>query len=158
MGPEVGARRQEALTASPVPSGNEAAPGALIPFNDGSKRMVERILLIEPYHDLVNTIGFALEELGYRFDVVTDANINEMDFLKKPYACVLINIDQNSDQWRSSGLSFAATASKLNLPVVMIADHKLSAATAFANGWKPLQKPFTIDSLSSAISKAVGAT
>jgi DNA-binding NtrC family response regulator len=120
--------------------------------------MAERILLIEPYDDLVNTIGLALEELGYRYDVVTDANINERDFLKRPYACVLINIDQNSDQWRSSGLSFAETASKLNLPVVMIADHKLSAADASANGWNPIQKPFTIDRLGSAISKAVSAT
>ena len=120
--------------------------------------MAERILLIEPYDDLVNTIGLALDELGYRYDVVTDANINESDFLRQPYVCVLINIDQNSDTWRRSGLNFAETASKLKLPVVMIADHKLSAATAFANGWNPLQKPFTIDNLDSAISKAVNAS
>jgi MFS family permease len=98
--------------------------------------MGERILLIEPYEDLVNSIGSALEELGYRYDVVTDADINERDLLDKPYACVLINIDQNSDAWRTSGLRFAETASKLHLPVVVIADYKLSAATATANGWK----------------------
>jgi DNA-binding NtrC family response regulator len=139
-------------------AGNESAPRALIRVNDGSRRMVERILMIEPYGDLIDTIGLALEELGYCYDVVTDANISEKDFLKRPYACVLINIDQNSDQWRSSGLSFAETASKLKLPVVMIADHKLSAADAAASGWNPIQKPFTIDKLGSAISKAVSAT
>jgi DNA-binding NtrC family response regulator len=119
--------------------------------------MAERILLIEPYNDLVNTIGLSLEELGYRHDVAADANINESDFLRQPCVCVLINIDQNSDTWRGSGLNFAETASKRKPPVVTIADHKLSAATAFANGWNPLQKPFIINNLDSAISKAVNA-
>jgi DNA-binding NtrC family response regulator len=68
---------------------------------------------------------------------------------------VLINIDQNSNAWRTSGLKFAEIASKLHLPVVVIADYKLSAATATANGWNPIQKPFTIDKLGSAISRAV---
>jgi DNA-binding response OmpR family regulator len=119
--------------------------------------MGKRILLIEPYVDLADMIGFYLEELGYQFDLVTDATMGEEDFTKSPYECVLINLDQNSDEWRNFGLCLAERASRAHLPVVMIADHEVAAATISANGWKSVRKPFTVAKLESAITEAVGA-
>ena len=59
------------------------------------------ILLVEPYYDLVKTLGFFLEELGFEYDVVRDAG----HFRIRPsrYRCVLINIDQNNGRWRELG-------------------------------------------------------
>jgi hypothetical protein len=76
---------------------------------------------------------------------------------KRRYECVLINLDQNSGQWRNLGLHLAERASRLHLPVVMIADHEVAAATISANGWTPVQKPFTVEKLESAITEAVAA-
>ena len=84
--------------------------------------------------------------------------VDEKDLTKKSYVCVLINIDQNSDPWRECGVSLAETASKLNVPVVMIADHEVDAATVAAKGWEPVQKPFTMEKLGAAISEALSAT
>jgi DNA-binding NtrC family response regulator len=119
--------------------------------------MGKRILLIEPYSDLADVIGFFLEELGFQFDLVTDPTICGNDLTKRRYQCVLINLDQNSDRWRDLGLRLAERASRLRLPVVMIADHEVAAATIAANGWKPVQKPFTLAKLESAIAEAVAA-
>jgi DNA-binding NtrC family response regulator len=119
--------------------------------------MGKRILLIEPYVDLADMIGFYLEELGYQFDLVTDATMNVEDLTKSHYECVLINLDQNNDQWRNLGLCLAERASSLHLPVVMIADHEIAAATISANGWKSVRKPFTVAKLETAIEEAVAA-
>jgi DNA-binding response OmpR family regulator len=119
--------------------------------------MGKRILLIEPYVDLADMIGFYLEELGYQFDVVTDAAMSVEDLTKSHYECVLINLDQNSDQWRNSGLCLAERACSVHLPVVMIADHEVAAATISAKGWKSVRKPFTVAKLESAIDEAVAA-
>jgi DNA-binding NtrC family response regulator len=113
------------------------------------------ILLIEPYEGLVEILGYFLEELGYQYDVVTGTEVDEKDLTKKSYVCVLINIDQNSRPWRECGVNLAETASKLNVPVVMIADHEVDAATVAAKGWAPVQKPFTVEKLASAISQAL---
>ena len=119
--------------------------------------MGNRILLIEPYVDLADMIGFYLKELGYQFDLVTDATMSVEDLTKSHYKCVLINLDQNSDQWRDLGLCLAERASSLHVPVVMIADHEVAAATISANGWKAVRKPFTVAKLESAIEEAVAA-
>jgi hypothetical protein len=83
--------------------------------------------------------------------------MSEEDLTKSRYECVLINLDQNSDQWRNSGLCLAERASRLHLPVVMIADHNVAAATISANGWQAVRKPFTVAKLESAITEAVGS-
>jgi len=116
-----------------------------------------RILLIEPYHDVANVIGLFLEDLGHEFDVVTDAGAEGERLIKESYECVLINVDQNSAQWRDHGLRLAETASRNHTPVVMIADHELDAATAKSKGWTALQKPFTLENLESAIAHAVAS-
>jgi DNA-binding NtrC family response regulator len=119
--------------------------------------MENRILLIEPYGDLADMIGFYLKELGYQFDLVTDATISAEDLTKSHYKCVLINLDQNSDEWRESGLCLAERASSLHVPVVMIADYEVAAATISANGWKSVRKPFTVAKLETAIDEALAA-
>jgi hypothetical protein len=96
-----------------------------------------------------------LEELGCQFDLVTDATMD--DLTKSHYECVLINLDQNSDEWRNLGLCLAERASRVHLPVVMIADKEVAAATISANGWKSVRKPFTVRNLESAITEAVGS-
>jgi CheY-like chemotaxis protein len=113
--------------------------------------MGERILLIEPYGDLAAIIGLYLEDLGHEFELVTDASSAGEQLTNEAYECILINVDQNSDQWRHQGLHLAETASKRHTPVVMIADHELDAATAEAKGWTVLRKPFTSEQLESAI-------
>ena len=102
--------------------------------------MEKRILLVEPYRDLIALLGFFLEELGYCFDVASTADFDEKVFTTRCYRCVLINVDQNSGDWRDVGLRLAETASKLHVPVVMIADHKVDAATVAAKGWKPISE------------------
>jgi len=114
------------------------------------------ILLVEPYQELVDIIGFYLEELGYRFDVVSRTDLDEQELTKKSYQCVLINIDQNIGSWRTTGLTLAESVSRLHVPVVMIADHVVDAATVKAKGWRSVQKPFTVEKLAAAISEAVG--
>jgi len=119
--------------------------------------MIWRILLIEPYDEVANVIGLYLEDLGHEFDLVTDASGEGERLIKECYECVLINIDQNSNQWRDHGLRLAETASRNHTPVVMIADHELDAATANARGWSALRKPFTLEKLESAIAHAVAS-
>jgi DNA-binding NtrC family response regulator len=101
-------------------------------------------------------MGLYLEDLGYQFDLVTNTDVDEEYLASKSYDCVLVNIDQNSDSWRDAGLSLAEKASRLSVPVVMIADHAFAAQAATAKGWEPIQKPFTLERLQSAISQAVG--
>ena len=119
--------------------------------------MDERILLIEPYNDLIEVFSCFLEELGYQFDVVNGTDVDETNLSMNRYICVLINIDQNSGPWRECGVGLAETASRLHVPVVMIADHEVDAATVMAKGWKPVRKPFTLEKLGSAISQALHA-
>jgi DNA-binding NtrC family response regulator len=99
--------------------------------------------------------GYFLEELGYQYDVVAGTDVDENDLTRKHYVCVLINIDQNSSPWRDRGLSLAQAASRLHIPVVMIADHEVDAATVTSKGWEPIQKPFTVKKLGSAITQAL---
>ena len=119
--------------------------------------MGERILLIEPYCEVANIICMYLEELGHDFDLVTDAAAGREHLTKGSYTCALINVDQNSDEWRYRGLRLAEAAAKNHMPVVMIADHDLDAATATSNGWIKIRKPFTLQKLESAIAKAVSS-
>ena len=116
-----------------------------------------RMLLIEPSDDLSYTIGLFLEDLGHEFDLVSDATPCGGSLAKGRYGCILINVDQNSDQWRDHGLRLADTASRNHTPVVMIADHSLDAATAKSKGWTALQKPFTLEKLESAVADAVAS-
>ena len=92
--------------------------------------MIWRILLIEPYDDVAQVIGLYLEDLGHEFDLVTDASGDGERLIKECYECVLINVDQNSDEWRDHGLRLAETASRNHTPVVMIADHELDDAAS----------------------------
>jgi DNA-binding NtrC family response regulator len=118
--------------------------------------MAQRILLVEPYKDIAALLGVYLEDLGYKFDLVTITDVNEEYLASNFYACVLVDIDHNSDSWRGAGLGLAEKASRLSLPVAMIADHAFAAQAAVAKGWKPIQKPFALESLQSAISQALG--
>jgi DNA-binding NtrC family response regulator len=119
--------------------------------------MGERILLIEPYCEVANIICMYLEELGHDFELVTDAAAGREHLTKASYTCALINVDQNSEEWRDRGIRLAETAARNHLPVVMIADHELDAATAKQNGWIEIRKPFTLQKLESAIAHAVAS-
>jgi DNA-binding NtrC family response regulator len=118
----------------------------------------KRILLVEPYRDLAEILGLYLEDLGYQFDLVAHAEFDEEYLARNSYDCILINADQNSALWSDAGIRLAETASKLSVPVVIIADHAVAASTVIAKGWKPLQKPFTAEEIQGAISQAVSAS
>jgi DNA-binding NtrC family response regulator len=118
--------------------------------------MAKRILLVEPSQDIAEILRIYLEELGYQFEVVIHTEIDADCLASNSYDCVLVDIDQNSESWRDAGLSLAEKASRLSVPVVMIADHALAVQAATAKGWEPIQKPFTLERLQSAISQAVG--
>jgi CheY-like chemotaxis protein len=120
--------------------------------------MGERVLLIEPYDDLANIIGLYLEDLGHDFDLVTDAEAGGARLSEAAYDCVLINVDQNSDLWWDQGMHLGEPASRLRIPVVMIADHKVDAATAAAKGCPVIRKPFTSKKLETALAHAVATT
>jgi DNA-binding NtrC family response regulator len=117
-----------------------------------------RILLAEPRQDVAELLGLYLEDLGYKFDLVTITDVDEEYLASNSYACVLVDLDQNSDSWRGAGLSLAEKASRLSVPVVIIADHTVAASTITAKGWKPLKKPFTAEEIQHAIFQAVGAS
>ncbi len=117
--------------------------------------MTSRVLLIEPYDDIATIIGLYLEDLGHEFDLVTDAGAGEQRLTAAAYDFVLINVDQNSNDWRDQGMRLARRAAGHQIPVVMIADHKLDAATAASKGWTVLRKPFTLEKIETAISQAV---
>jgi DNA-binding NtrC family response regulator len=119
--------------------------------------MGKRVLLIEPYDHLANIIGLCLEDLGYEFDLATNGATGGRRLSEGTYDCVLINIDQNSDEWEDQGIYLGKRASSRHIPVVMIADHKIDAATATAKGCTVVRKPFTLDKLKTAISRALAA-
>jgi DNA-binding response OmpR family regulator len=100
--------------------------------------MPKRILLVEPYQDIADLLGLYLEDLGYQFDLVVHTEVDEEYLAGRSYDCILVNIDQNSESWRDAGLSHAEKASRLSVPVVMIADHALAAQVAAAKGWEPI--------------------
>jgi DNA-binding NtrC family response regulator len=116
-----------------------------------------RILLAEPRQDIAELLGLYLEDLGYKFDLVTIPDDEEY-LSGNSYACVLVDLDQNNEFWRGAGLSLAEKASRLSVPVVIIADHTVAASTITAKGWKPLKKPFTAEEIQHAIFQAVGAS
>jgi len=120
--------------------------------------MGKRVLLIEPYDHVANIIGLYLEDLGHEFDLVTEARAGGERLTEAAYDCVLINVDQNSDQWWDHGMRLGERASRLRIPVVMIADHKVDAATAAAKGCTVIRKPFTLEKLETAITRAVAIT
>jgi DNA-binding NtrC family response regulator len=117
--------------------------------------MARRILLVEPYKDLAEILGLYLEDLGFEFDLVVNTDVDEEYLTRESYDCILVNADQNSESWNEAGLRIAETASRLSIPVVIIADHAIAASTVTAKGWKPLQKPFTAEEIQDAIHQAV---
>jgi DNA-binding NtrC family response regulator len=119
--------------------------------------MPQLVLLIEPFRPLVNIIGFFLDELGFEHDVVMTADEARKALNERRYDCVMVNVDQNSMSWRDSALELADKASGQGIPVVMIIDHQVAATAVASNGWKPIQKPFTMENLRSAISDAISA-
>ena len=120
--------------------------------------MPQLVLLIEPFRPLVNVIGFFLDELGFKHDVVMTADEARKALNEKRYDCVMVNVDQNSMSWRKFALELADKASGQSVPVVMIIDHEIASAAVASNGWKPIQKPFTMENLRSALSEAMSAT
>jgi CheY-like chemotaxis protein len=154
--PGYAAPARQTSSREPSRASNESARSALSMNGFGRRRVAGRILLVEPYQDIAEILGLYLEDLGYQFDLVTNTDVDEEYLASKSYDCVLVNIDQNSDSWRDAGLRLAEKASRLSVPVVMIADHAFAAQAATAKGWKPIQKPFTLERLRSAISQAVG--
>jgi len=119
--------------------------------------MPQLVLLIEPFRPLVNVIGFLLDELGFEHDVVMTADEARKALNERRYDCVLVNVDQNSMPWRDASLELAEKASGLGIPVVMIIGHEVALTAVASNGWKPIQKPFTMENLSFAISDAMSA-
>jgi DNA-binding NtrC family response regulator len=117
--------------------------------------MARRILLVEPYKDLAEILGLYLEDLGFEFDLVVNTDVDEEYLTRESYDCILVNADQNSESWNEAGLRIAETASRLSIPVVIIADHAIAASTVTAKGWKPLQKQFTAEEIQDAIHQAV---
>src|SRR3954467_12596833 len=120
--------------------------------------MSNPLLLVEPSDLLAHLFGSYLDELGYEFDLVDDPGADDEILTQKPYECVLINIDLNRPEWRSSGFVLAESASKHGIPVVLIADYDTDAARAAALGWTVIRKPFTFAKLDSAIAKSVDST
>jgi DNA-binding NtrC family response regulator len=117
--------------------------------------MSKHVLLLEPYEAIANVIKDLLDQLGYQTDVLTSGTVDTNDLHRKPYHCVLINLDQNTSGWHDDGLRLATLASRSGIPVVMIPDHATAASTIEANGWLRLKKPFSIGNLQNAISLAV---
>jgi DNA-binding NtrC family response regulator len=132
-------------TASPLPRLIQCMPDLW------RRRMARRILIVEPYEDLAELLVLYVNELGYEFDLLTNAEVDEEHLNSNSYDCVLINADQNSG---AAGIRLAETAGRASTPVVFIADHATAASSVPAEGWKPLQKSFTQSA--GAICQAVG--
>jgi DNA-binding response OmpR family regulator len=118
-------------------------------------QMTKHILLLEPYEAIAHVITDLLNQLGYQTDVLASGTVDTNYLLRKPYHCVLINLDQNTSGWHDYGLRLATLASRSGIPVVMIPDHTTAARTIEANGWLRLKKPFSIANLQDAITLAV---
>jgi DNA-binding NtrC family response regulator len=120
--------------------------------------MAKRVLLVEPYDVIADILVEILDQLHYETEVIESDSFRRKDLRAGEYHCVLINIDQNSTEWRDNGLRLAAMASQAGLAVVMIPDHETGDKVIRANGWLHLHKPFTINDIDDVITRAVAAS
>lgn len=119
--------------------------------------MATWVLLFEPFKMLADMLVLSMEELGFKVDIGDSAGEGLELTSARRYACVFINLDQNSNAWHSRGLMFANKASMLGLPVVMIPDNTAAQEIIRAEGWLQVKKPLKLDDLKNVIEKATFA-
>ena len=119
--------------------------------------MPKYVLLFEPFENLADMLVLSMEELGFKVDIGRPAGDGEELAREREYACVFINLDQNSHDWHSRGLALANKASALGLPVVMIPDNETAQAVIRAKGWLQIKKPFKLAALKEVMERATWA-
>jgi two-component system sensor histidine kinase/response regulator len=113
-----------------------------------------RVLLVEPYPELSETLCDLLTEAGCEVHAAMTTYEMRVALQHERYDCVLLNIDQNSAP--DFGLELASEASAAGSRIIMIPDHDVDRAAIAARGWLQLTKPFRIADMLNVLAQAIG--